>query len=157
MWPDPYEIDYKSGNTVAAGIAEPKDSDMPVPTGWLMLPSMYTLMCIKPAGAGAIRWLGYAEQVAAQGLRFMAQRPLKEDMIIDVRVLLPGVRHVVFTVRGRVMGPIVAMDGGRYRMNMTFEIFASKDDEAILAKYLEQNLKARADKQNHAPSCVATE
>ena len=157
MWPDPHEIACKSGSAVAAGIAGPTDSDMPGPTGWLMLPSMYTLMCIKPVGTGAIRWLGYAEQVATQGLRFVTQRPLTEGMMIDVRVLLPGVRHVVFCVRGRVEDPIKTRDEGGYRMDMTFEIFASKEDEAILAKYLEQNLKIGADKQNHAPSCVAAE
>jgi PilZ domain len=103
----------------------------------LKLPAMYTLVRVRPRGETRYRWTGYAYDVSASGLRFEMDEPLDAGAEVDVRVLLPGRQHLVFTALGHIVR-LHDDDGvpGPVRMGMTFDHFPEPAERDRLHDYL---------------------
>ena len=111
----------------------------------IKLPAMYTLVRVRPQGAGRYRWTGFAYDISDSGMRFELDEALPPGSHLDVRVILPGATTTTFHASGRVVRTHDDPDEpGPVRMGMRFESFRLQTYCAHLKSYLTPRLTGQA-------------
>lgn len=64
-----------------------------------ILPSMYTLVEVRPLDSDEFKWKGHAYDMSEGGMRFELDTPIEPGTRIAVRVQLPGAEHLPITAR----------------------------------------------------------
>ena len=103
----------------------------------LKLPAMYTFVRVKPKGHQRYCWSGHVCDISESGMRFELDSPLEPGSHVQVRVMLPGVKHIIIQATGRIVRLHDDIDErGPMRMAMLFDTFNRKGDHQRLAQYL---------------------
>lgn len=123
--------------TAAVDVATTADAQSRRGEPRLKLPAMYTLVRVRLPADEHYRWTGHIYDISLSGMRFELDESLAAGTQVEARVMLPGHRHTLFRVLGRIVRhhddhPTIAP----VRMAMTFERFHNHIDHYRLANYL---------------------
>lgn len=64
-----------------------------------LMPSMYTVVAVRPLDSERFLWSGHAYDVSAGGMRFELDHPIEPGTPISVRLQLPGAQSLRMSER----------------------------------------------------------